>query len=295
VAAAPSVPEWAASYDAPLFQRFMAQALTSAGGQWGKSAEAAEGVTAGGRVRALRDLAETCRHMSEKKWPRAMEAYFARQASEEAAVEAFRKRGELADVRKNLRIRIVAERTAPGVSEEGPVTRPVAPGLAASLVLEGKGEVTAEMAEDWGVPVGALFAVARENHTRRKAKRESGQGFDVDVVMGPDSDTATEVLFLDHYIRREPPAGTIVIVPTQRAILFHEIVGRSALEALQTILVLGHQLYQQGPHPVLPLLFWWRRGRFALLPIEVSGDSVRFMPPVEFIQALRKIGVDLAE
>ncbi|MCC6738556.1 MAG: hypothetical protein IT452_05890 [Planctomycetia bacterium] len=297
--AASTVPDWASGYEPPLYQRFIAEVLKACGKRWGKATETLDGVKAGGRIRPLRELAEICRHMSEGKWPRAIEGHFARQAALEEGVEQFRKRKDVADVRGRLRIRIVAEKTAPGIRKGGPITRPVAPGMAAALVLEGDGElsgdVTTAMADAWGVPTEVLFAVAAENHTRRKVKKESGQGFEVSVVMGPDPDTATEVLFLDNYVKVEPPAGTIVVVPTQRAVLFHEIHDRSALEALQTVLVVGHQLFQQGPQPVLPLLYWWRRGRFALLPIEVSGENVRFMPPVEFIQALRKIGLDLAE
>lgn len=297
--AAPTVPDWASGYEPALYQRFIAEVLKACGKRWGKATETLDGVKAGGKIRPLRELAEICRHMAEGKWSRAIEGHFARQAAVEEAVEQFRKRKDVAEVRGRLRIRIVAEKTAPGIRVAGPVTRPVAPGLAATLVLEGEGtpsgDVTTEMADSWGVPSEVLFAVAADNHTRRKVKKESGQGYEVGVVMGPDPDTATEVLFLEHYVKVEPPAGTIVVVPTQRAVLFHEIRDRTALDALQTVLVVGHQLFQQGPHPVLPLLYWWRRGRFALLPIEVNGESVRFMPPVEFVQALQKIGVDLTE
>ncbi|KAF0243119.1 MAG: hypothetical protein FD180_3549 [Planctomycetota bacterium] len=296
--AASKVPEWAPSYDGPLYQRFIAEALRACEKRWGKAAETLDGVKAGGRVRELRELAEFCRHMPEKQWARAMEGHFGRQAEVEEGAEKFRQRADLKEVRERLRIRIVPERSIQGEAIAAAVARPVAPGLVAALVLDGAqaGEpVTAEMADGWGMSTSALFAVAKDNHKRRKAKKESGQGFEVGVLMGEDPDTASEILFLEHYVKVEPPAGTIVVVPTQRAVLFHEVHDRKAVDALQTVLVIGHQLFQQGPSPVLPLLYWWRRGRFALLPIEVQGETVRFMPPIEFVQALQKIGVNLSE
>ena len=298
MAAAPKVPEWAASYDAPLYQRFLAVVLKDCEKRWGKSVETLDGVKAGGRVRPLRELAEMCRHMPERLWPRAVEGHFGRIARDEAEAAAFAKREDLKSERERLRIRIVPERSIQGDAASAAVARPVAPGLVAALVLEGKTPaepLTAETANEWGVSTGAMFVAARENHRRRKVKKESGNGFEVGVVMGEDPDTATEMLFLDEYIKVEPPAGTIVVVPTQRAMLFHEVRDKAAVDALQTVLVVGHQLFQKGPFPILPLLYWWRRGRFALLPIEVQGETVRFMPPVEFVQALQKIGVDLTQ
>ncbi|MEK7467146.1 MAG: hypothetical protein AAB074_07015 [Planctomycetota bacterium] len=296
--AAPRVPEWAPSYDEPLYQRFIAEALRACERRWGKATETLDGVKAGGRVRELREMAEFCRHMPEKLWARAMDGSFARQAEVEVAVEAFRKRTDVKEVRDRLRVRIVPERSIQGEALAAAVARPVAPGLVAALLLEGKqsGEpVTTEMADQWGISTSALFEVAKDNHKRRKAKKEPGQGFDVSVLMGDDPDTASEILFLEHYVKVEPPAGTIVVVPTQRAVLFHEVHDRKAVDALQTVLVIGHQLFQKGPFPVLPLLYWWRRRRFALLPIEVQGETVRFMPPIEFVQALQKIGVNLGD
>ncbi len=298
MAAALKAPEWAPSYDVPMYQRFIAVVLKECEKRWGKASETLDGVKAGGRVRALRELADLCRHMQEAQWPRAVEGHFARQAGEEAAVEEFRKRADLKEVRERLRIRIVPERSIQGDAAAAAVARPVAPGLVAALVLEGKNPaepLTADQANEWGVPTRVMFEVARDNHRRRKVKKEAGNGFEVGVVMGDDADTASEMLFLEHYVKVEPPAGTIVVVPTQRSMLFHEVRDKSAVDALQTVLVVGHQLFQQGPFPILPLLYWWRRGRFALLPIEVQGETVRFMPPVEFVQALQKIGVDLTQ
>ncbi|MCE9583884.1 MAG: hypothetical protein K8T20_15485 [Planctomycetes bacterium] len=296
MAAASKVPDWAPSYDEPLYQRFIGAVLREAEKRWGKANETLDGVKAGGRIRELRELAETCRHMREENWPRAIEGCFSRMDVLDAGAEEFRKRADLKESRDRLRIRIVPEKQNKGDALGASVTRPVAPGMVAALVLDeklGGDPVTPEMADEWGVSTTALFEVARANHKRRKVKKESGQGFVVNVLMGEDPDIATEVLFLDHYVKVEPPAGTIVVVPTQRSLLFHEVHDKKAVEALQTVLVVGHQLYQQGPFPVLPLLYWWRRRRFALLPIEVQGETVRFMPPVEFVQALQKIGVDL--
>lgn len=296
MAASPKVPEWAPSFDEALFQRFLAEALRSCERRWGKASETLDGVKAGGRVRELRELAELCRYMPEKQWSRAIDGHFARQADVEAGVEKFQTRADLRDARERLRIRILPEKATPGEESSG-VTKPVAPGLTAALVLEGKRgaePVTAEMADGWGVSTATLYEAARVNHKRRKVKKEPGQGFSVGVIMGDDQDTASEILFFENYVKVEPPAGTIVVVPTQRAVLYHEIHDKKAVDALQTILVIGHQLFQQGPDPVLPLLYWWRRRRFALLPIEVQGEAVRFMPPIEFVQALQKVGVDLS-
>jgi hypothetical protein len=292
-------PDWARSWDPAALRRFMEEVFRAASKR-GKTTEVPDGVSIAGKVRPLAEMAEVCRHMPEKHWPGVVEGHFARIDRREAAAEALRGKPGGREAADRLRVRIVPDRTLEDEAGKMAVAIPVAPGLSAVLELAGRGKarperVSAGMADDWGVATEALFDIARANHERMKARRESGPDFEIAILMGEEEGVAAEALFLRHYMPVDPPGGALVVLPTQRSLLFHEIRNKGAVSALQTLLVVAHQLFAQGPDPILPLLYWWRRGRFALLPVEVSGEQVRFMPPVEFVATMEKLGVPLSE
>ena len=45
-------------------------------------------------------------------------------------------------------------------------------------------------------------------------------------------------------------------------------------------------LFREGPGSISDQLYWWRGGEFVHLPHTVSGKSINFVPPDEFVQAL---------
>ncbi|NUN48437.1 MAG: hypothetical protein HUU15_06375 [Candidatus Brocadiae bacterium] len=294
---AANVPDWAPSFEEPLYREFIGAVFREMEARGQKAVETLDGVRFRGKIRRLGPLAEVCRFMPVAQWKRAVGAYFDRVERADAALQEYLGRADLADTRAKLRIRMASERS---VTEAGAdlCSKPVAPGLVATLVLgteAGAAPVTAAMAEGWGVPTEALFEGARANHKRRKPRREGESAAQILVVAGADLDHATEVLFMDHYVPLEPSAGTLLIVPNRRTLAWHEIHDMGVLQAIETLVVIGYQIFQEGSEPVLPVLYWYRRRRFAMLPLEIQGQNVRFMPPIEFVAALKKIGVDLAE
>lgn len=291
-----AVPDWASSYDDALFREFM-EALGAHFSRKGQGVEAtAQGIRAGGQAFVLHTLADLCRHMPKAQWPRAIAGHFKRIEDRAAGVAELAARADLAEVRSQLRVRIYPERFQETEEGKRALMQPVAPGIVGVVELTGKGggqAVGAEQLSKWGVSPSAVFEAARMNHARRKARLEKGPEFEVSILMGDDEHVATEMLFLDHYIGTDPPAGTLLVVPTQSAMVWHEVKDAGAIQALQTLIVVAHQLFERGPGAVLPMLYWWRRGKFFMLPLEVQGENIRFAPPVEFVAALEAIGVKL--
>ncbi|MBI2919817.1 MAG: hypothetical protein HYY18_01885 [Planctomycetes bacterium] len=296
MAEATAVPAWGSSWDEPLFREFM-EVLGAHFARKGQGVAATErGIRAGGAEFPLATLADLCRYMPKAQWPRAIAGHFKRIEDTAADVAALEARKDLAGIRAQLRVRIYPERFQETEEGKRGVMVPVAPGIVGVVELTGKGGgevVSADHIANWGVSPSAVFEAARRNHPRRSARRETGPEFEVSILMGDDEHVATEVLFLDHYIGADPPAGTLVVVPTQSAMVWHEVRDGGAIQALQTLIVVAHQLFERGPGAILPMLYWWRRGKFFMLPLEVQGENIRFSPPVEFVAAMEAIGVKL--
>ena len=292
------VAAWAPGWDEGAFGRFLEAIDAWFRGRGREFEVTPSGVKSAGREYALDAVAETCLRMAAANWARVVARHFERADETAKAVDSIKGRPDLAEIGGRLRVRVYPERYLDTSEGSTAVNQPVAPGLVAVLVIGEGGDakpLTAEQADSWGISTPALFEAARRNHVRRQVRREKAPEFEIGILMAEDHATASEMMFLEHYIPVDPPAGTLVTVPTQNSMLFHEIRDGGVMNALQTLIVVGHGLFQDGPAAILPVLYWWRRRRFATLPIEVKGESLRFLPPVEFVAALERIGVQLSD
>jgi hypothetical protein len=288
-----SLPGWAETWEEGPFLEFVEVVRARLGG----AAEVVQqGVKSGEAVHPMRPLAALCRHMARPLWARAVDAHFRLRERAAAEVASLASRPGMAELAPTLKLRLFPEKFAQTPAAEDAVAVPVAPGMVAILVTDkpGGGDiVTGKQADAWGLSTEALLDVARRNHARLTPRKEKGDGFELWVLADKNPFVATELMFLDEYFAEEPPGGLLVVAPTQQSVLYHEVHNASALAALQTLIVAAHSLYQEGEGAILPILYWRRRGKFWMMPLEVEGENVRFAPPVDFVMALKQLGVDL--
>jgi hypothetical protein len=61
------------------------------------------------------------------------------------------------------------------------------------------------------------------------------------------------------------------------------------VQAVQTMLQVGMNAYQEGPGSLSPDLYWWHRGALTLLPSSIDRKGVQFFPPDAFVELLNSL------
>jgi hypothetical protein len=144
----------------------------------------------------------------------------------------------------------------------------------------------------WQRPLDELFAIALANV--KAGDPVDRKSFPIDetaaltLLSGGSYFTASHALFLEDYLTPAPELGAIVAVPHRHALIYHPIVDQGTLVALSAMIPMARGMCRDGPGSISPHLFWWRDGRFTLLPCTVTESSVRFNPPDEFAEILSR-------
>lgn len=83
--------------------------------------------------------------------------------------------------------------------------------------------------------------------------------------------------------------GAVVAVPNRHLILAHPIEDLSVVGVISTMVVAAAASFRDGPGSVCPLIYWWHRGRMALLPIDLDAGQLRLTPPADFVAVLQHL------
>jgi hypothetical protein len=147
--------------------------------------------------------------------------------------------------------------------------------------------------DGWGRPLEELFAIALDNV--KASEPVEPKTFPIDqnaalTLLGGESYfTASHALFLGDYLDPIPEHGALVSVPHRHVVIYHPIVDQGVLLALNAMIPMTLGMFQDGPGSISPQLYWWRGGRFLLLPTEVGNSEIKFTPPDEFVALLNRV------
>jgi hypothetical protein len=239
----------------------------------------------------LVNLAQKCHLAATEDWPALVAEHLdAAVRNDELTQSTF------AAVREMLKVRIYAEDYGAGLSEEALlVKRPLAPGAVMALAIDFPktvASVSPPMAADWGVPVDELFELGLANvraQDRPQVEHREVDGSELTFLLGESFFTATWITMLDELVGPGSPHGQLVAIPNRHIVVLIPIVDLSIVEGISAIIGAAAHLYQQGPGPISPNIYWRLRDRLTLLPTTVDGQTVRFEPPVEFIETLNRL------
>jgi hypothetical protein len=85
-----------------------------------------------------------------------------------------------------------------------------------------------------------------------------------------------------------PASGALVSLPIRHLLIWHSIeTAAGTVQAVQTMLQVGMNAYQEGPGSLSPDLYWWHRGALTLLPSSIDRKGVQFFPPDAFVELLQ--------
>jgi hypothetical protein len=246
------------------------------------------------RVFGLFNLAQLCHQIDRADWPRTIREHFENIAEAESATERLK---DYAYARDLLKIRVYRVSDLPPGTVDTWVRRSLSPELVAVIAADlptTVATISDEVAASWNVPADELFAVATEHMAAEMPGYERGS---VPIPGGASLDTLTgETFFVASQIVRfadvagTPANGALVSLPTRHVLIWHPIETAAAtVQAVQTMLQVGANSYEEGPGSLSPDLYWWHRGAITLLPSSVDRKGVQFYPPDPFVELLNSL------
>ncbi len=290
-----SGPEWAAFMSGDEFRAFIG-AVESYQLQRGRRFRLEddglfiEQPTGQDHVFGLSNLAQLCGQLRREEWPDAVAAHF--QSLEEAADDE--RFSDPQAAMPYLKVRVYPRGQMPSETLEAMVSRPLTADLVAALVLDlptNVQTITRETVAGWPEPMEQLFEIGlkhlgAEVSTYEPQQVELANGVRVHGYMGDSFFVASQVVRFGELVD-DSPHGALVILPNRHSLLWHRLATvDAAVQAVQGMLRIGHQLYQEGPGSVSPELHWWHRGTLIVLPSAISNGKLDFFPPDAFLEHL---------
>lgn len=179
----------------------------------------------------------------------------------------------------------------------GVVSRPVAPGIVAVLMLDlptAIQGVSPRQAERWGQPLDALLDWGTANvladDELEQFSLDDGDGTTLQMLAGESLYVTTQLLGLAGWLPDGLPGGALVAIPQHHRLLFYPIEDTGVIKAVTAMLRSTRELYHRGPGSLSPDLFWWRDGQLTLLPYQQNeGGSLVFSPPAAFLDCVDRL------
>jgi hypothetical protein len=243
----------------------------------------------------LSNLAQYCHNIGPASWQEAIATHFDNLfAAEQAEAELQERVRDFEGIRSLLKVRLYGDVRTGGIDPAPPASWEYAPGVTAALVYDLPTTVRSAGAtevEAWGKSREELLAVALENV----------RGDTVESKPIADGAAAPIACFADHFFaashafllgERLPSAANgsaVFAVPHRHALLYAPLVDLGVIESIHRLIPTAVSLFQEGPGSISPNLYWWREGEVVLLPAQLDGQNLHFMPPDEFVQALNAL------
>jgi hypothetical protein len=241
----------------------------------------------------LANLAQKCHLAAAEDWPALVTEHLDAVVHSEELTE----NTTFDAVRDMLKVRVYPEEYGAGLAgqESLLVRRPLAPGAVMALAIDFPktvASVSPHMASRWEVPIDRLFELGLANvraGDRPQVQHREVDGSDITFLLGESFFTATWITMLDEFVDPGAPNGQLVAIPNRHIVAFMPIVDLSIVDGISAMIGTAAHLYQQGPGPITANIYWRRGGRLTPLPTTVEGQTVRFEPPVEFVETLNRL------
>lgn len=241
----------------------------------------------------LLNLAQMCHQLPREEWAEVVQHHFDslfEAGGQDEALDGLE--GDFERARALLKVRLYPEDASEAMDRAHAVFRPSFDRVIEALVYDFPNTVATvhtDHVKAWGRPPEEIFGLGLSNV--RSSGKLTPQAFpleeggSLEALTGESFFTATHALLLDDYIGAAEH-GALVAIPHRHTVLFHRIENLTAVRAIQALLIAGFGMYQEGPGSISPELYWWRGGRYTLLPSRVSAKAIDFSPPAEFVELL---------
>ncbi len=251
-----------------------------------------------GSTFGLDNLVQKCRLAKEDKWPLIVREHFdnlIQSAEEDARLGERLKKVE--NALPLLAVRLYGESVVPPEAKKDLVWRSDIEGTLTVLVLDlptSLRSVTKDQPKAWGVKEDELFERATKNTVQNvpvELVRDALPGGPKLVaITGENLLVSSHALLLKNHPDAIGKAGALVGVPTRHIVLCHPINDASANGAMEPLARMIVDLHRQGPGSTSDKLYWYRDGKFALIPTRADARGVDVRPPEELVKAIDALG-----
>jgi hypothetical protein len=192
------------------------------------------------------------------------------------------------EIRSMIKVRVYPENF--GADNADVVSRPIAAGLQAILFIDYPTAIksfSSGQAEKSGLSIDELFDLGLANVQAQDVPESSMiDGTPIRMLSGDSFFVATWALMLDRLPAPQSEHGALAVLPHRHLLLHVPIVDLSVVESVGPLLDIAGRQFQKGPGSITPSLYWWRSGSLTLLPATLTGHSVNFAPPDDFVEML---------
>lgn len=245
------------------------------------------------------NLAQICRQSDRAKWGAIIEEYFRGIRTAKAEIkELKRKVARFSEISDLLVVRLWPVEYLEELSPKRFIYREDLEGTISVLAFDlthSFRQVKPEEAARWGKTTEELFRIALENVRRKSVLEreivEIEKGAHILLMSDDNMLVTTHALFLEEYPECIGKGGSIVGIPNHRVLLCHPIQNLLVIKAISVLIPMIWDLYLQGPSSLVPYLYWYRGGRFTILPYRIAGEKLSFSPPAEFVELLNSLSV----
>lgn len=295
------VPEWASFFSGSEFEAFM----TKVRKYWSDRRLTArikdgkvevEGNKDWPGEMGLTNLAQKCHMVPRESWGELIQGHF------DSLLQSQREQRELESRMKDFeRVRdLLAVRIATyDLDRSMVVWREDIPQTISYLCLDLPSSVvsvTPQAAAQWKVSLDELFAIGLENVRRTCVPELTRDEFEPGVPYLALTESsffvATHALMLRRWQGFEGRYGSLLAIPHRHAVICHPINDIQTVKAVHFMGIAAYNMEREGPGSISPNLYWYRDGRFTLLPCEVKNEKFVFTPPNEFVDLMNELARD---
>jgi len=179
-----------------------------------------------------------------------------------------------------VKLRLLPQSLIAG-SEDELISAPIGADLSIVLVYDLPGSVVSVLpsaAAGWPVTGRELWPITLENLRREEPppeveRVELGEGVEAFLVSGESFFITSRLLLLADILPPETfPHGALVIVPHRHAMAIHPITDQGIYDAMAGLSLMGQELFDSGPGPLTPAVYWWQGS--AIERVEITVDTV---------------------
>lgn len=146
----------------------------------------------------------------------------------------------------------------------------------------------------WGKTEYELFKVGIENASKNYVPKavtvEIGLNKDILYVFEEDHFFVLNILFeLENHENLIGKGGCLVATPGRSFAIIYPINDLSVVRVVNNLCIIVPEIYNTYSTPLINEIYWYKEGKFTVLPYENYNKSLKFFPPDEFTEMLRSL------
>ncbi|HDQ70704.1 MAG TPA: hypothetical protein ENN19_01255 [Chloroflexi bacterium] len=245
----------------------------------------------------LQNLAQMCNQSDYGDWPEIIKIHFeSLRRAEDERRDLDQQKQDFSKIRDILAVRLWPADYLSSLKHVDIVYREDIAGTVSVLVFDLPNSIIQVSVDDaalWDREIDDLFDVGLQNTWKGAAPdilmEDLGDDVRVAVFQGNSFYIATHALLLEDYARYVGTYGALVVIPHRHVMVCYPIEDASVIAAVEKLIIITIQMYNEGPGSISPRLYWYEDGRFIDLPYQIADRQLHFAPPERFTAFLNEL------